>query len=275
MEMKKVPLEEQKRILVEMLSYFDSFCRKHGIEYSITWGTLLGAVRHKGFIPWDDDIDIMMDRKNYKKLLMLYSNGNEKYQLLSLRNNKEWCYTFSRLVDSSTVVIWENEIQRKLDKHGVWIDISAVDNAPEDAIYQQASKKYRKYEKIGRVSRVFYKRPGGFVRNIIPWIFHIMLFPFSTCFLNKAESIMQSYNDKKCDRMFYWHLWFQRGAYIIPFPASFILNGYTDIQFEGVKVRAIKEYDAYLRFLFNDYMTLPPVEKRVSNHNTEVYWLQS
>ena len=82
---------------------------------------------------------------------------------------------------------------------------------------------------------------------------------------------MQSYNKMECDRMFYWHLYFQPGGYSKPFPSYYILNGYQDIQFESITVRAIKEYDAYLKFVYNDYMTPPPEEQRVSNHMTEVY----
>lgn len=272
MEMKKVPLDEQKRILVDMLAHFDSFCRKHEIEYSVTWGTLIGAIRHQGFIPWDDDVDVMLDRKNYEKFLMLYKSGTEKYPLLSLRNNKKWCYTFSRIVDTSTNVDWVDKIQNKLEKHGLWIDIMAVDNVPDDFSYKKASLKYQKYEKLGRISRTLYKRKGGIMKNILPWTVHFVLFPFSSLFFFKAESIMQSFNNENCDKMYYWHLWFGGNTNSKPFTKEYITNGYINVQFEGVTVRAIKEYDSYLRNVYGNYMQLPPVEKRVSNHICDIYY---
>lgn len=273
MEMRKVPLEEQKRILVDMLSYFDSFCRKHEIEYSITWGTLIGAIRHKGFIPWDDDIDVMLDRKNYEKFLQLYSEKDEKYPLLSLRNSKKWSHTYSRIQDPSTTVVWVDSSHNKLEKHGVWIDIMAIDNVPSDELYNEAVKKYDLYEKLGRISSALYVRKGAWWSNIIPWIAHFVLFPFSHSFFLKAEEIMQSFNNEKCDRMFYWHMFFGGVFNNKPFPAWMIQNGYIDVQFEGLIVRSIKEYDSYLRDIYGDYMQLPPEEKRVSTHVCDFYYI--
>lgn len=275
MEMKKVPLNEQKKILTDMLSHFDSFCRKHDIEYSVTWGTLIGAIRHQGFIPWDDDVDVMLDRKNYEKLMSLYDNKSEKYDLLSLRNNKKWCFTFSRLVDRSTVVKWVSDSQNMLEKHGVWIDISAVDNVPNDEnLYKKAVKKYAKYEMLGRISTSLYKRTGKWWNNILPDLAHFVLYPFSGMFFRKAESIMQSFNNVSCDRVFYWHLFFGGKDNNRPYPAYYIQNGYKDVVFEGVKVMAIVEYDAFLKNIYGDYMTLPPEEKRVSNHVCDAYYLK-
>ncbi len=273
MEMKKVPLVEQKRILVDMLAYFDSFCRKHEIEYSITWGTLIGAIRHKGFIPWDDDIDVMLDRKNYEKLKSLYDNKTEKYELLSLGKTPKWCFTFSRIVDRSTIVKWDRPLQNSLEKHGVWIDISAVDNViDDDERYNAASKKYQKYEKLGRISTTLYKRDGSWWRNVIPYIAHFVLSPFSHYFFSKAESIMQTYNNMDCKRMFYWHLYFGGKDNNKPFPTWMFRNGYIDVSFEGNTFRAIKEYDAFLRNIYGDYMKLPPEEKRISYHICDVYY---
>ena len=271
--MKKVPLEEQKIILVDMLSSFDSFCRRNDIEYSVTWGTLIGAIRHQGFIPWDDDVDVMLDRKNYEKFLVLYKNSNEKYPLLSLRNDKRWCHTFSRIVDTSTKVVWTDNIQNRLEKHGLWIDIMAVDNVPEDSLYINASHNYQNYEKLGRISRAFYKHKGSLLKNLVLWIAHFVLHPFSGLFFNKAESIMQSYNNVCCERMYYWHLFWGGNTNSKPFISDYFTHGYIDAKFEGLSVRAIKEYDSYLRNVYGNYMELPPVEKRVSNHICDIYYV--
>ena len=86
--MKKITVDEAKNIELDILSYIDTFCKKNGIEYFINYGTLIGAVRHKGFIPWDDDIDISMTRENYNKFINLFENDSSKYKLLSLETQK-------------------------------------------------------------------------------------------------------------------------------------------------------------------------------------------
>ena len=82
--MKKLTLDEVKKIQLEILAYIDSFCKKNNISYFINYGTLLGAVRHKGFIPWDDDIDISMDREHYNMFIEKFNQDSSKYKILSL-----------------------------------------------------------------------------------------------------------------------------------------------------------------------------------------------
>ena len=81
--MKKMSIEEQRQVMVEILKYFDTLCRKNNIKYSLIGGTLIGAIRNKGIIPWDDDIDIILDKENYKKIIdILKHDNNSKYILL-------------------------------------------------------------------------------------------------------------------------------------------------------------------------------------------------
>lgn len=121
-------LDTLHKTLLEILNDFDSFCRSNNIQYSLAYGTVLGAVRHKGFIPWDDDLDVMMTRENYNKFLWLYKD-NEKYTLQ--KEQIDYPLYFSKLRKNETTFI-ENIKYRKKWKNihqGIYIDIF-----PEDKV---------------------------------------------------------------------------------------------------------------------------------------------
>ena len=103
MTLREISIEERKRINLDLLSYFDTVCRKNGIKYSLTGGTLLGAVRHKGFIPWDDDVDVFLTRQEYEKLEKL-SPQTDIYKFVSRKTNPEFKYVFGRIMDNRTVI---------------------------------------------------------------------------------------------------------------------------------------------------------------------------
>lgn len=126
-------IEKLHKVLFEMLNDFDIFCRENNIEYSLAYGTLLGAVRHKGFIPWDDDLDVMMTRENYKKFLSLFSN-NEKYTLQ--KEQVDYPLYFSKLRKNKTAFI-ENIKYRKPYRNihqGIFIDIFPADKVSKNPI---------------------------------------------------------------------------------------------------------------------------------------------
>ena len=128
--MKEIEIEELKRIQIGILKHLDAFCKENNLTYFMCGGTLLGAVRHKGFIPWDDDIDIMMKREDYDKLIALYpKNDNSNFKLFSYELDKSFPYPFAKMDDCRT--IFEEEINDSY-KIGVNIDIFPIDYITED-----------------------------------------------------------------------------------------------------------------------------------------------
>ena len=102
----KITLEELKSLQMNILDYVDSFCKENNIRYSLCGGSLIGAIRHKGYIPWDDDIDIMMPRPDYDKFLALFNkNADSRYCAINYLTDKEFYQPFSKIVDTSTVLI--------------------------------------------------------------------------------------------------------------------------------------------------------------------------
>ena len=103
--MRPINVEELKKLQIEILDNFDVFCKKNNIRYWIDYGTLLGAIRHKGFIPWDDDVDIAMLREDYEKAAAIFnSQSNDRYIFQTPSNEKKTCYPFGKLIDTATVL---------------------------------------------------------------------------------------------------------------------------------------------------------------------------
>ena len=125
--MREIQFEEMKKIELNILIYFTEVCEENNLRYYLGGGTLLGAVRHKGFIPWDDDIDVMMPRPDFQKLLSLSIN-NENYNIIK-PGTAGYYYNFAKLVDTRTIL--EEKGIKRIDGLGVYIDIFPLDGMPE------------------------------------------------------------------------------------------------------------------------------------------------
>ena len=127
--MRKLSSDEIKRIELSIMKELDRICREHGLTYSLAYGTALGAVRHGGFIPWDDDIDIVMPRPDYERLLSLFKNGLKcLYKLVSYRDGSS-IYQFAKLIDENTSS-YETFVGRD-HATGLWVDIFPIEPTDE------------------------------------------------------------------------------------------------------------------------------------------------
>ena len=266
--MKKIELEEIKKIELEILIHFDEFCKEHDIKYSLTGGTLLGAIRHKGFIPWDDDIDIMMNRDQYEKFIKLYSNEGNRYKLITRHNSKKYNYMFSKVVDTNTTLIEDHNY--KVKDMGVFIDIFPIDtlgNSYEEAHKKLKKIKYNFYLAVASNWRHYYiNKSKGFLRQIPRFIFFIL-----SRFINgnkkydKIESLFPFDNNAK-------YFGCACGVYAYKeIMSSDIFKDYIEVEFEGRKFMSIEKYDDYLKGIYNNYMELPPVEMRVTHHTFDAF----
>lgn len=265
-EMKKIEnLDELKEIQYNILCYVDNFCRKNKINYWLDCGTLIGAIRHKGFIPWDDDIDIGMLRKDYDKFMKLFNLEGSKYKFYSIENNKKFYYPIGKVLDTSTILFEPDEKGLKLN---INIDVFVYDNAPDDEV--ELNKMFRirdfnsKMKNIQFFNKSFCK--SSFIKEILRYILNKILYFFpKTFFLEKMIKNSKKYNNKQTKKV---------GNFVglDKFVCDKdVFNEFIDVSFEGRKFKAPAGYDKWLRSNYKDYMKLPPVEKRVPHHKFVAY----
>lgn len=265
-------IKEIQMISLEILKFIDKICRKNKITYSICGGTLLGAIRHKGFIPWDDDIDIMMPRPEYERFLQIMdedSNTNNKYKCLHYgKEFPNYYYRFAKVVDLSTKL--EESTLINNDDLGIFVDVFPVDGID--------NKKAKKYVK----KSTFYARMLDHSCRIktqyknVPFFKYLIkkfiLTPISKIFgskywLKKHENYVKSFNTQDFE---YGNLYSGGSGIKEMFPIKYF-SDLTEIKFEDSVFFAIKEYDKYLCRAYGDYMALPPPEKRVTHHDFKIY----
>lgn len=261
--------EDIQKISYEILKEFKTFCEMHQLRYFMAYGTLLGAVRHEGFIPWDDDIDVFMPRPDYEKLLQLYKD-NESYQLYSPRKQKEYCCGYMKLVNSNTYhYIPDGTFCRR----GVDIDIFALDGQPDDIIeanknFEKVFKKYERY--CLRLIRYRYNTENGML-NLFKRLFARVM--ISSGIISKFAA----YYDKR-----YSYYDYDVANYVGPSNANLsgpfefyekgLFGSGVQLKFENEEFIAPIKYDRVLSLYFGEYMKLPPEDKRKSTH-VERYYL--
>lgn len=252
-------------VLLGILKYFDTFCRRNGIRYSLSGGTMIGAVRHKGFIPWDDDADIMMPRPDYERFLELFNlQSDGRYHALSNQNSTQghhYINCYAKVEDVRTVSVEYG--LRGIAQFGLNIDVFPVDGAPEDI------KDRKKF-----CDRILYYR-----RRIV-----LRQRPLSRLFEGPPLAWFQAHSRS----MKYWMDCIDSTIHTYPYEESAytgavcglhgirevhpreVFENYTDYQFEDATLMGIKDYHAYLSAIFGDYMQLPPEKERGGKHDLRV-----
>ncbi len=259
--MREVSFEESQTICLQILKFFDSFCRENHIVYSLGEGTLLGAVRHKGFIPWDDDIDLLMERSELEKFLSLYKAG--PYDVFVPGEHKDWWCGVVRLTDPQTSLVFDNPAD---GHHGLWIALTPVDHAPDAENDWNAIKRKRIFWKTLCCYKVeAIKHPKSLKGRLGKFVSRFL----SIKWLNKQYvNTLSSFNSVETKRRMKIRL---KGDPLL-FPAE-IMSEYTELEFEGQKFMAISHYDEYLRIMYGDYMTPPPESERVPKHSFKAYFV--
>lgn len=264
-------IKEVQSISLEILKFIDKVCKENDIKYSLCGGTLLGAIRHKGFIPWDDDIDIFMLRQDYDKFLKIMdedSKTNKKYKALHFGENcKDYFYRFTKVVDLDTALTESTYITPQ--DMGVFVDIFPMDDVDTKNIKKVVKKKdhilrWLTYATNNK-NKTNYKSP---VKKIAKFIAVAYAKSFGwKHWTKKSEKYATSFNNKGFDHIFAFS-----GAYGIKdvFPKS-MFDEFVELDFEGYKFPAIKQWDMYLKQLYGDYMTPPPPEKQITHHDFKTY----
>jgi len=268
--MRSIDTEEHKQVQLDILKFVADFCEKKGLRYFLADGTMLGAVRHKGFIPWDDDIDIRMPRPDYNKMRQIFNEEcmDSHYHLVDPRD-KEAHHYFIKIVDTRTVKI-EPYQDYSTGFLGVDIDIFPIDGSPEDKEdFLKWGKEIRSYNRAyAYKKRAWHRAFLSMCKDYVKGRAHAKFCPFMSPreIAEKVNTLSEKYT-------------YGEGTYV-----SFIGLGelfrvpyecYKDfvmMKFEDSEFRVPAGYDQALTAQYGDYMKLPPIEKRVTHHRNNIFW---
>lgn len=266
--MKTIELEELKKIELEMVKYFDKICRQNNIHYYMVGGTLLGAIRHKGFIPWDDDIDIAMPRKEFEKFCKVMKNENSYYKIDFYNVSKQYGYTSPKLLDKRTTLI-DYKLGSGKEVSSVFLDIFLYDGMGNSKITAMSHYLFLKIFK----KMVFLSRRNFNMESKVKTAFFAL--PWIICKLIGTNRINTLYNKLCSTKSFekYKYVACASGRYGKReiFEQS-IFSKTCNLVFEDTVLKAPIGWDKYLKALYGNYMKLPPKESQQSNHSVEVWW---
>lgn len=250
-----------KQHLVSTLSYTIEFLNQHGLSWWMAFGSCLGTIRHQGFIPWDDDIDIHMPREDYEKLLMQKDlfEGNG-YSIVSIED-KGYYLPMAKIIDKSTTLVESRDFDFVM---GVFVDIFPVDFV--DEIDERLSGEYvwtrmdyidsfRKFTVRDYVFMIKNKQFNRVVNSIMGRV-------FGAPYIKKKLEGVKLFEKKLKEKSKNAKYAFSDGIFL----DKTLFDGYSSAKFEGVEVRVPKDAEKYLKALYGDYMQLPPENERVSTH---------
>ena len=263
--MKSIPQNEIKGMMVDILSDIHTFCETHNLRYYMAFGTLLGAVRHKGFIPWDDDIDIWMPRPDYDRFLKEYTSPY--YAAIWAGNTLNYPLDFAKVHDTRTVVKEEGGD----GNWGLFVDIFPLDGSPDKKRWLLTLKQVsfvRHLVANQRFTRKLdFSKKAGWKKNL-SILAGKLVHPFLSLkkLLLWEDRIMKKYafddSEHVCDFTDLAAQFFDKKIFSESVPLTF----------EGRTFLAPVDYNKCLTMIFGDFMTPPPPEKQVSNHGAKAYW---
>lgn len=270
-QIKQIPKEDLRSLQLkslDLLLYFKKICDENGLKFFLCGGCCIGAVRHKGFIPWDDDIDVFMFRDDYEKLETIWNQkADTKNHLYSRTSKDEFTrLQFATISDENTTFIKQR--QSDLDiSHGIRIDIFPLDGCPKSRIKRKIQIFWALIYSMFIVGEPHISRG-----KLLKAISSIMLFAFKTPrsryrIWRFAQRQMSKYKIEHCDNVTELCAWYQYMVNEYP-KSAFISAEY--LNFEGHELPLPIGYDTYLTMAFGDYNMLPPKEKQVAKH--DVIW---
>lgn len=263
--LREISDEQLKEMLLKMLITLHEFCVSNNITYFLTCGTLLGAIRHKGFIPWDDDIDVAMSRSDYNRFILEYNlhPTDESLKVISIDNEKKYNFAFAKLIDTKTVLI---DKKGPVLNRGIWIDIFPTDNM-SDTLKEATKLSYRVeiYRKLLAIKNIGYSRERAFYKNLIIYMCKPFLLGIDEYrILFKIEQLSRMYESEVPTKYI--------GSVCLGTTNKIMESDWfrkiTFVTFEGHEFYAPVDYDSVLVRLYNDYTKFPPVKERHMHYLT-------
>ncbi len=253
-------LRKLQLVQIEILKVIHNFCIINNIKYSIAYGTILGAVRHGGFIPWDDDLDICMLRDDYNKFIELWTDTDE-YILQNHDTNRDFAQSFTKVRKRNTAFVQKTDLGKNYHK-GIFVDIFPFDRVPEKKLHQKKQM----------IDVMLYNL---FVREYAPMNNGKLLQLGSKLILklsrkNKLPLKAKKYLKKICKYNKNTNLKLADMSVINTMRMHYdkkLLEKIVDIKFEDTYVKVLEDYNSFLKIRYGDYMKLPPEEQQTWYHH--------
>ena len=256
---------ETQKVQLEILDELDRYCAQNGLRYFIIAGTLLGAVRHKGYIPWDDDIDVVMLRQDYDRLERDYTSKD--FYIASHKRLEKYALPFIKLCKQNTLI--DEAALCTPEEMGINIDIFPVDAVPEDArLREKLFKKIRFFRRLLDVKDTPVAEGRVWYKNMVLKIGQVLLSAFSA---NKIAGAMErtackfACSDSQLCAEVVWGCGEREVVDASVFAHS------TELAFEDKCYKGPVGWEAWLRKRYGEYMKLPPVEQQVTHHSFKTY----
>lgn len=254
-ELRKVQLKQ-----IEILNKIDRICKENSIKYSLAYGSMLGAVRHGGFIPWDDDMDIFMEREDYNKFLNVWKDDSD-FILNNHDLDRDFQSSFSKIRKRNTAFVLETDLGRNFHK-GIFVDIFPLDRVAIGMIRSTIQKIHVMLYQL--FIRGYAPKKNGYIFNVVSRVILALNNKKNYYKLsNKHLKKITKYNDK-CNLPFMDISTFTGMKFSFPHN---MFDNIIDVEFEEQSFSMIKDYDCVLRSCYGDYMKLPPKDEQTWYHH--------
>ena len=260
-------ISEIQQMELGIMEYIHEVCHKIGVKYFLAYGSLIGAVRHQGFIPWDDDMDICMLRDDYEKLQnYLIAHPDERYEVMSYKNNVNYVYPFMKIQDNQTYLVEEDV---RIDSNmGIYVDIFPVDGYEDDQAFKDKMTKIIKKRQLSCYTFKGITNTKSVVNSMIRYI-SVIIFYFTNTnkYVSQIDELAKS---RKVED-------YELVDYVVykdmnkPVWKREWLEQVEAGSFEGKEFMIPKHYHEILTSDYGNYMQLPPVEQQVSHHDFKLW----
>ncbi|NLY63084.1 MAG: LicD family protein [Erysipelothrix sp.] len=273
-------MNELQKAFLQVLIELDQIQEKHNIDYSLYGGSYLGAVRHKGFIPWDDDIDIVLDRTNYNNLIDILNQSeklNSGYYLQTFENRKNYYNTTPKFRSSKHKVI--EQVPKNFDQAtGAWVDLFVFDNVPDTEA--ERIKLFKQLNRIDKILLTFVyaqadPKSGGLkntVKKLLEKTNQVLhpLYFFIKPLIRRRNKLAQSFNHIETSHkgVNNYNFYTSYEEYKANMIEKENLTNYSNYQFEDQEFKGYNNYDHILTTFFGDYMTPLKPEDRIDHNIT-------